>query len=305
MLSFHSQFARACRALCTAAALTVLPHGAAWADGDGYDVRISFDPPSGQNLVGEDPQLLITVEGLNSPPALTTTGSVDITLNGNPYGRFPLQDQSVTVPIAEDDQLIAWGSWNLVTAHYNGDGCFNSGDASASYRYYPPSAGQRDAKRRPAASAPRVARGRSHGAARHAQRPTKTKLTPVTSPGQTIDLTAELTDCQDRTVNPMGTVTFLDKDSKPLGNPAPVLLKVAKITISTDQLGPGDNLLTASFKGTNGFGDSSGTAAVTVPPSAKTKAKAVSPPRANRSGPSRDKPRHGMRPQAPPGRGAR
>ena len=311
MLSSHSQLARTCRALCMAATLALLPQGQAWAGR--YDVSVDVEPPDGDiNSLPFPITVTVTPQGVSTIP----TGAVLFSVNLIPVGQAKL-DQNGIAAFALEASMVSFKDNNVVWATYEGDGCFYPGWGRRAYYVdiLPPHHGRLDrARRRATAKSARtrgpaaLTRGAAAREARPAQRElrlTNTILMPVTSPGQTIDLTAEVTDCQVPTVDPTGTVTFLDKDSKPLGNPAPVLLKVAKFTISTDQLAPGDNLLTASFKGTNGFGDSSGTASVTVPPSAKTKAKAVSPPRAYHSGRSPGKPRHDLRPQAPPGRGMR
>ena len=307
MLSSHSQLVRACRALCTAAALALLPQGAAWA---GQDVIVRITPNDSTEIHSFPFPIVAHVNPPDGDPS--PTGTVNFKVNGWLVGSSTVNNYAAPFNL-QDDHF--WSNANpnsqpnIIEADYLGDGCFNP--AWWAVGYYNDATYQTRAKSaRPRSAPARAAPDRAAGArpGRGAQREaqlTNTTLTPVTSPGQTIDLTAEVTDCQDRTVNPTGTVTFLDKDSKPLGKPAPVLLKVAKITISTDQLAPGDNLLTASFKGTNGFGDSSGTASVTVTPSAKTKAKGVSPPRAYRRERSPGKPRHDLRPQAPPGRGTR
>lgn len=80
--------------------------------------------------------------------------------------------------------------------------------------------------------------------------------------GQNVDLTAQVSDCQDAFVIPQGKVTFIDKRNQTLGT---VGLQggFASLTISIKQLGIGSNTVTVNFTSADNFGQSSGSAIVT------------------------------------------
>lgn len=304
MLSSHWQCARVCRALCMAAALCLLPQGAAWA---GQDVTVQVTPLTG-TMINSFPYPIAAYvwppQGEPSP-----AGTVNFKVNGYFVGSSTVNNYSAPFNLQADHFIPEDGNGrpNYVEADYLGDGCFSPGSDTVVYEYYGPPRVRENSARTRANSAPT----RAGRAAHPAVRSTKTKLTPLPpNPGlgQYIEFSAQVTDCADAFVYPQGNVDFCDTTNNKWVGAVNVSRGFAKLTLPADHLGVGSHLVTAKFTPSEWFGASSDWATVTVLPShgkAKRQAVATSPPRAECSPPARDKPRRGMRQQAPPAKGTR
>lgn len=292
MLSSHWQLARACRALCTAAALALLPQGAA---GDVvYEVKI--DPPNGFHITEIPFCVTATVTPLESAHGSAPSGTVTFYVNFN-RGTPKRLDNKDRARIQLNEVDLQEG-WNDISAWYRADGGSAYWEADASYYYDPLRARAKSA------------RVRADSAAQPALRATVTTLTPIPpnpAPGQFIRLNTQVVDCQDASIYPKGGVTFVDEANQFTIGPISVMDGWANLIFPAQWLPLGSSAVTAKFEGDYNFVDSSDWVAVTVnpPPPPPAKARRMAGPRAYRSGLARDKPRRSMRRQAPPGKGTR
>lgn len=244
MLSSHSQLARACRALCTTVALALLPHGAAWA----VDYRVTLDPPDG--FIIRDVPLLVTATVTPVP----ATGRVSFWV-GNEGPRYPQPLDTKGRACIQIDQadLDQWSSGSSYVGAVCDDGQ-NPGRLDSVRYYYDPTPAR--------ATSPRVGANSTEPG----QHLTMTALTPIPPnpvAGNYLQLSAQMTDCQDGSVYPQGRVTFCDGDEW-LGETYTDGVGVANYTFPAVYLRLGSNLVTAYFEGNAGFARSADSATVTL-----------------------------------------
>ena len=279
MLSSYSKLARTWRALCMAAALALLPQGAA---GD-IMYEVTIDPPDGFDIMETPFCVTATVTAFDGS---APSGTMTFEVNFNRRTPQPLDNKNrARIQLNEVDLQEGW---NDIFALYRADGGSAYWAAVASYYYDPLRAKAKSA------------RVRADSAAQPGLRATITTLTPIPpnpDPGQFIRLNTQVVDCQDASVYPKGGVTFVDEANQFTIGPISVMEGSANLIFPAHWLPLGSSVVTAKFEGDYNFVDSSDPVAVTVnpPPPPPAKARRMSGPRAYRSGSMREKPAGGTR----------
>lgn len=305
MLGSHSQFVRACRAFGMAATMALLPQGAAWA---GQDVWMGA-APSGTYVTSFPYPITVNVTPVEATP-FSPTGTVQFRNVDVPGTLGSANLENGLAHFSFQDRMLV-PSTNYIYIDYSGDGCFNPLTTGPWLWFYEPgTAAPGQARAKPDTAPARSGAARAALPERRATRTALTPLPPNPSLAQLVELSANVIDCQGSPLSPDGNVTFLETSTQRVLGTEKVSKNLANLTLPADDLGIGSHSVTAKFTSTSMFfADSSGSATVTVTPShpakAKTKGKVISPPRAYRSGRSRELPRRDRRPQAPPGKGRR
>ena len=292
MFNSHLQLARACRALWTAAAMALLPQGAAWATDHDYEVTI--DPPDGFQIIETPFIITATVKPVypsvpaGARPRPTGTAAIAI----NQWGDFkPVDAKGRTCMQVDEYKLL--NDYNFAWVRYMVDDVLR-GYVGGYYHYDPT---------RVRAKSPRE---RADSAAQPGQHLTMTSLTTIPSnpvAGPYITFSVQVTDCEDRTQNPQGNVTFCDGDQW-LGTIGSLSEGSTNLSFPVDELRLGPSLVTAYFEGNASFAPSADSAVVRVVQS-RGRANAEAKPTLECANPPRQKPRSGVHPQPPPGKGTR